>query len=140
MTSASSRIVPGTTKPVRYLLLLIFCLGLVTFPVWVPEISDRFSEASPRAYADIALVPSICPPLATAAKTALSDGILTRHEAISLGRSLSQMAAAYDTAKAMRSAKARLNLPQPTLPPACSNMRPDHDYTSGAVLDPLWLR
>lgn len=128
------------TFTVRFVLLMVLMVAVMTTPIWYGYIKLDFQEAGPQQYEDMALVTTVCPSLAGMAKDALEDGTLTKREAIRIGSEMDDLTDAYDRAVAMRPARAKLKLRQIALPPRCDNRRVAGDYTIGPILDPLWIR
>lgn len=134
-----SRVRTGATAFLWAITFCVISVGLITMPIWMDNLTDRWREAGPRAYRDITLIPRICPVLAPMAREILRDGYISLHEARGLGERLDDLSRERSLSIELNSAKRPLGIDGAAVPDDCTNS-PEGYKEIGTVMSPLWIK
>ncbi len=129
--------------PLSVVAAFIGTLALVvggSMPYVLDHVRSTFSDSDASQYEDVRYVRSRCPSLQPMVDQALSDGKLSKREAIRIGERMAEATDTWDEYRSMAPARRNLGLAVSSPPPTCDNRRPDGDFKMGRILEPLWIR
>lgn len=117
----------------------VFALAF-SLPFLIERVEQTFSDSGAAQYEDVRYVRTRCPSLQPMVDQALSDGRLSKREAIRIGERMAEATDTWYDYRDMVVARRNLGLSVAPPPPACDNRRASGDFRVGRILEPVWIR